>query len=209
MKCFTLEGHLVLRNGIELKDGYLILGENGQGREENSIKFEESRIKIMDEYYKKIYHYYSPDGKFIGKAFEFEKFEKYNHFIKIYGEDNVIERPTLIRYLRMAEYQEEEPNDVLVYFKRPEYIKSILFIFKDGVKYKIIRKGICAEGETGRDGRWGEYLIQIQDGGWVSFRLRMEGSVLYPFYQNIKGRIVYFEKFKKPKRIKIKLDDLD
>jgi hypothetical protein len=114
----------------------------------------------------------------------------------------------------MAEYKEEEeeeenPNDVLVYFKRPEYIKSVIFKFKDGVKYKIISKGVCAEGETGKDGRWEEYLIQIQDGGWVSFRLRMAGTTLYPFYQNLKGRIGCFENFKRTKRIKINLDDLD
>jgi hypothetical protein len=58
MKCFTIEGYLVLRNGIELQNCCLVLGEQDRGREENIIEFEEQKIRIMDEYYKKIYHFF-------------------------------------------------------------------------------------------------------------------------------------------------------
>lgn len=202
MKCYTIEGHEVVRNGIELENGYLTLGELGQGREEHSIRFKETEIKIMDEYYKKIYQFYRPDGRFICNAYEYEVDEKRFELIKILGFENLIEKAKLNRYVRMVEYLEGEQNDMLIYFKRPEKINSRVFEFKDGEKYEIILKGICAEGKKGRDGKWEEYLIHIKEDGWVKFKLKRKESVIYPIYHNIKARICCIEEFERRKRIK-------
>jgi hypothetical protein len=200
MKCYTIEDYDGICLGIIIVNFGLVIGEDGCGRERNVVWFDPERGKYVDKYERIYIKFFRVDtNEMVDRCGKDQVEERLRWAKREYGEDNIRTEECKIPVVRLIEYKinAEKENEVLVYFKTPIKINIRFFKLLEGEKYKVIEKGICAEGMAGRVGRWEEYLIKLEDGGWLKFKLSSKKTVFYPFYKNEGGKIIYIDEREK------------
>jgi hypothetical protein len=168
MNCYTLSNP-----GIKIENYKIILGEEGQGREQEIIEIEPVRARFdfsRDRYVSKVINPLTGEVLF---AFEEEKlaWEKIDEYqakgVKLQFRKELYQRERFILWYRLPE---EQPGDCLVFVPAIYGFRGNSEIIASE-SVKIVAEGVKADGLAGRMASGREYLLVVNKGGWFTLKV--------------------------------------